>query len=226
MLPAEHLLLALQHADALFPSGGFAFSQGLEASAALAAELGPFDLDDFLAAQIRHRWAGADRVALVRAHRLNGDGDAIARLDAEVEASTASEAFREASRRNGVALLTTHGRLATPGAADYRQRIRRGQALGHLAVIQGLVWQALGLDEMTASLMSGYAAVAAPVSAAVRLGHIGAIEAQAVIARALPLVAQVVALPVDDDEALAAFLPLAEIAVARHGATGVRLFSN
>lgn len=226
MPAAGHLLLALQHADALFPSGGFAFSQGLEASAALAAELGPFDIDDFLAAQIRHRWAGADRVALVRAHRLNGDADAIARLDAEVEASTASEAFRDASRRNGVALLTTHTRLATPGASDYRARIRRGQALGHLPVIQGLVWQALGLDATTAALMSGYAAVAAPVSAAVRLGHIGAIEAQAVIGRALPLVAQIVALPVDDDEPLAAFLPLAEIAVARHGATGVRLFSN
>jgi urease accessory protein len=224
--PSAGLLVALQHADGLFPSGSFAFSQGLEARAALADYLGPFDIDGFLMAQILHRWTGSDRVALVRAHRLAGDLDAIAALDAEVEASTLSQAFREASRRNGTALLTTHDRLATPGVGVYRAKVRRGHAVGHIAVIQGLVWSAIGLDEATAVLMSGYAAVTTPTAAAVRLGLIGAIEAQAVIARALPLVERSAGAPIADDEPLAAFMPLADIAAARHGVTGLRLFSN
>jgi urease accessory protein len=220
------LLVAFQHVDAIFPSGSFAFSNGLEASVSLAAELGSFDIDAFVAAQILHRWASADRVALVRAHRLNGDLDAVAALDCEVEASLVSEAFRLASRRNGAAFLTAHGRLGTVGAQAYRTHIRNGRAQGHLPVMQGLVWRALGVTERVAALMSGYAAVSGLTSAAVRLGLVGAIAAQAVIARALPLIEQSAAVEIDDDMPLESFLPLAEIAVARHGTAGVRLFSN
>lgn len=225
-LSATHLLIALQHADGQFPSGGFAFSQGLEASSSLAGRLGPFDFADFVATQIRHRWADADRVALVRAHRLSGDLDGLAELDREVEASTFVEGLRSGSRRNGMALLTTHGRLGTKGASACRDMVRKGDACGHLAVVQGLVWQALGLDEATAVAIGGYQMVASLATAAVRLGLIGAIDAQAAMARALPVIEAAACRPVADDEALRSFTPLCEIAVALHGASGQRLFSN
>lgn len=72
MTPSNHasLLLALQHGDSQFPSGSFAFSQGLEAASQLATALGPFDFQGFATAQLRHRWAISDRPALARAHRL------------------------------------------------------------------------------------------------------------------------------------------------------------
>jgi urease accessory protein len=220
------LLVAFQHIDAIFPSGSFAFSSGLEARAELASELGALDLEDFIAAQICHRWATSDRIALVKAHRACGDLDAIAHLDAEVEASTLSEAFRQASRRNGMALLTAHERLGTPGAAAYRSRARSAEVIGHLAIVQGFCWQALGVEESVAALMSGYAAASALTSAAVRLHLVGAIAAQAALARALPLIARAAQAAVGDNAAFASFLPLAEIAAARHGTTGSRLFSN
>jgi urease accessory protein len=220
------LLVALQHADSQFPSGGFAFSQGLEASSQLSARLGPCTFEDFLETQLRHRWAGADRVALARAHRLAGDLERLATLDFEVEASTFVEGLRAGSRRNGAALLTTHGRIGTAGAAAYRALIAEGKALGHLAVVQGLLWRALGLDETTAVAMGGYQAAASLATAAVRLGLVGAIQSQALLAKALPVIADVSSAPVADDEPIRSFTPLAEIAVALHGASGQRLFSN
>lgn len=220
------LLLALQHADSQFPSGGFAFSQGLEAASQLVSRLGAFSFAGFLEGQIRHRWAEADRVALMRAHRCGGDFDALARLDAEVEASTSAEGLRTGSRRNGMALLTTHTRIGTAGADIYRAMIRDGTAFGHLPVVQGMLWQSLGLDEKTAIAISGYQAAASLATAAIRLGLIGAIEAQRHVADMLPVIEAVGAMPVGEDEPLRSFAPLAEIAVALHGATGQRLFSN
>lgn len=222
----DTLLLAFQHADSQFPSGSFAFSQGLEAASQLAHQLGEFNFTSFLMSQIRHRWAEADRVALVRAHRIGGDLPALAVLDAEVEASTFMDGLRSGARRNGIALLTTHARMGTPGAASYRTMVRAGSAHGHLPVVQGLLWQALGLDEATAVAISGYQAATSLTTAAVRLGLIGAIEAQRQIAGVMPLVQASAATDVAIDEPIRSFVPLAEVAVALHGAAGQRLFSN
>ena len=220
------LLLALQHADSQFPSGGFAFSQGLEASSQLEDRLGKFDLENFMRAQMAHRWAVADRVALVRAHRIGDDLIALADLDAEAEASTFSDLLRTGSRRNGIGLLTSHSRIGTPLAGSYRAMVREKAAHGHLAVVQGMLWRALGLDEPTAALMSGYQAAASLTTAAVRLGLVGAIEAQILLNRSLSLIEEYSGAPVADDEPIASFVPLAEIAVATHGSSGQRLFSN
>jgi urease accessory protein len=220
------LLLVLQHADGLFPSGSFAFSQGLEAVSALSDGCGPFDFDCFVRTQIRCRWAVGDRVALTRAHRAAPDLKKILALDKEVEASTIAEGFRVGSRRNGMGFLTAHERLSSPGAADYRAKVRKGLAEGHLAVVQGLIWRAIGLDEETAVAVSGYQMVAGLSTAATRLGLLGAIEAQATIGRALETIRQASTPPVADDEPLSSFMPITEIALALHGAAGHRLFSN
>ncbi len=217
-------LAAFQHADGFFPSGAFAFSQGLEASAALLGE--GFDLNGFVLTQLHHRWAPADRVALIRAHRCQGDLAVLADFDQEIEASSLCEALRDGSKRNGAGLLTAHERLGTPGAAAYRGAMREGHALGHLSVVQGLVWQALMIDEATAVMMSGYGAVNAYISAAIRLGLIGALEAQILIQNMLPEIASAACSPVADDQPLASFSPLVEIAVSRRVDGDLRLFSN
>lgn len=222
----EQLLVALQHADSQFPSGGFAFSQGLEASALLKETLGGWDLADFVLTQLRHRWAGADRVALIRAHRCVGELSSVTELDLEVEASTFVDGLRTGSRRNGMALLTTHARIATSRASDYRALVRDGSACGHLAVVQGLLWWVIGLDETAAASMSGYQAAASLSTAAIRLGLIGAIEAQAILTSALPVIAAICREPVAADEPIRSFNPLTEIAVAFHRDGGQRLFSN
>ena len=98
MRARDKILRTFQHADTQFPSGAFAFSQGLEALSQQQDRLGKFDLWNFLHAQIVHRWASSERVVIARAYRLGSDLDALAELDAEVEVRIAPE-------RNGFAHL-------------------------------------------------------------------------------------------------------------------------
>jgi urease accessory protein len=98
--------------------------------------------------------------------------------------------------------------------------------LGHLPVVQGFLWRAVGFTEEDAVAISGYTTAAGLVAAAVRLGAIGAIEAQAVLASGLAVVAEEIAAPVGDAQPIASFVPLIDIAAARHVRAPVRLFAS
>jgi urease accessory protein len=219
------LVTAMQHADSAFPSGSFAFSNGIEGLAALGPRLDRARLAAAVESTIRHRWACADRVAMVHAFRAH-DLDCVAAIDAAVEASTIAEPLRTGSKRNGGALLAAHVRLGTSAAAAFRSLIDSGQAHGHLAVVQGLVWRKLGISEPHAVAMSGYTTASGLVAAAVRLGQIGAIAAQTVLGEALRAVEEVAEEPIPAAVEIASFTPWLDVACARQAHAHVRLFSN
>lgn len=220
------LLKAIWQADAAFPSGAFAFSNGLEGAAGLCGPMSAQDLSGFVETALRQRWAGTDRVMLVRAFRAAGDPDEIARLDALVEAATPVEVTRTASRRNGAAFLTTHERLGCALAARLRAGVREGRLAGHLPVMQGAVWRDIGLDEGAAVAASGYGALSTMLAAAVRLGIVGAIQAQSIVVRHLALVEELASADLPDDGMPAALMPWHEVAAMRQARAEVRLFAN
>ncbi|WP_342153223.1 urease accessory protein UreF [Methylorubrum sp. SB2] len=222
-------LIAFQQADAAFPSGSFAFSNGIEGLAAHDPGLGEAELAKAVAAALDFRWAGTDRVALVLAHRAGPEAlQQLAAVDAAVEAASLAEPMRIGSRRNGASLLAAHARLGTAGAAEMRAAVRAGTLHGHLATVQGALWRALGLDEEKAASIAGYGFAAGLTSAAVRLGLVGAIEAQRVLSGALPRIARILERPVEahDDIVLTGFTPLIEIAAMRQAQAELRLFAN
>jgi urease accessory protein len=219
-------LTALQQADSGFPSGSFAFSNGIEGLAALGAALGRDGLAAVVATTIRHRWGSADRVAVVHAHRAGDDLVAIAAIDAAVEAASFAEPLRSGSKRNGGALLTAHVRLGTRLAFDLRSWIEAGRALGHLPVVQGFIWAKLGVSEQDSIAISGYTTAAGLIAAAVRLGQVGAIEAQAVLALAIRVAAETAEQEIPRDIEIASFTPWLDIAAARQARAQVRLFAN
>jgi urease accessory protein len=219
------LLTILQHADSAFPSGSFAFSNGIEGLAALNAPLDRGGLNNVVAMILRHRWATSDRIAIALAHRAGCDLGGVAAIDRAVEAATLAEPLRSGSKRNGKALLAAHARLATPGAADLRSLIASGDALGHLPVVQGFVWRARGMSEADAIAISGYTTASGLIAAAVRLGRIGAVEAQAVLADVLPAIAEISG-PVPADAAIESFMPWVDMAAARHARAHLRLFAS
>jgi urease accessory protein len=220
------VLQAIWQADGSFPSGSFAFSYGVEGVVALRSKLDTAALAELTTTIIRQRWATCDRIALVRALRAAGDLDAIAEIDRDVEASTFGSTMREGSRRNGGSFLASHARLGDNTALRLRDAVRSGACLGHIAVMQGAVWQAMGLDEKLAQLASSYGVASGVTGAAVRLGAIGALDGQKVLRGCLPLIDALVAQPVPDDAELSSFLPFLEIAAARHARADLRLFVN
>ena len=141
------LLATLQNADSFFPGGGIAFSWGTETLITDGQMKGAEQLAAFVAGQLQQRWAVCDRPALVAAFQADGKMDRVAVIDRELEALTLAAELREGSKRAGAALLTVHERIGTAGAADYRAALRSGYALGHLPVVQGVVWRGTGMDE-------------------------------------------------------------------------------
>jgi urease accessory protein len=222
----SNLLTVLQHADSAFPSGSFAFSNGIEGLAAMGAPLDRRDLNNVVAMILRHRWATSDRIAVALAHRAGEDFGKLAEIDRAVEAATLAEPLRSGSKRNGNALLAAHIRLRTEGAADLRLQIEAGSAHGHLPLVQGFVWRSRGLSETDAVLVCGYSTASGLIAAAVRLGRIGAVEAQGVLAALLPAIAELAAQPVPPNAEIESFMPWIDIAASRQARAHLRLFAS
>ena len=221
---------ALLLGDSRFPSGGHAHSGGVEpaVTAGTVGDFGTLEL--FLRGRLRTTGlvaaslaAAACLAATESAARLSpggrppvsprgaADGSAIVsaaldldvywqRLDAEADARTPSRAQREASRRQGRALLRT-ARVAWPDAgwlaglaAWAAERGGAGRAAGgavqaeyrggpHHAVVLGAAAAAAGCTPGEAALIAAYQAVAGPASAAVRLLALDPMRATGVLAR-------------------------------------------
>ncbi len=221
----EGLLAALQNADSFFPGGGIAFSWGLETLIADVRIRRDAQIAAFVSGQLRSRWATSDRPVLVAAYRARTWREVL-HADSTVEAMTLARELREGSRRAGISLLTVHERLGTPGAGDYRAEIRAGAAYGHLAVVQGVLWRGAGLTESGALAASAHTFCVSLLGAALRLGAIGHLQSQQILAGARDTVRELLrepALPVD---AIYATTPEAEIAAMRHEVQSGRLFAN
>ena len=124
------------------------------------------------------------------------------------------------------ALITTHLRLGTPGAAPLRAHIDSGALRGHRLVVEGMLWRQIGLDELHATLLSGYGFVLGLCAAAVRLGKLGALTQQAVMAELMTDIAALAAAPWPIAAVPRAFNLMAEIATMRHAVRDRSLFAT
>ena len=219
------LLTALQFGDGQFPGGGFAFSWGLEALVT-DGKLTRDGFPVFVDGQLQHRWATCDRTLVAHAHAAASDMPRLCELDDLIDALMTVDSARIGSRRAGRALLGTHGRLNTPGAAAFKACIEAGQAHGHLPIVQGVVFRGVGLDEAAALAVSAYTMAQALCTAAIRLGLIGHLDAQRTLARIRPRMAQLAAQGRGDLDAISTFVPVSDIAMLRHADQAQRLFSN
>ncbi|MBP0949565.1 urease accessory protein UreF [Pseudomonas sp. 20GA0080] len=236
-------LLAMQQADSFFPTGAVAWSWGLETLKA-DGHLGRIErvpprrrqretrpdrsaeLCGFVEGQLRHRWNSFDRAFLVAAWQSADDLDQLMLLDAQIEALTMAEELRQGSRRVGHALLGVHAALGTPGAERYQHQVLVGETSGHLCVLQGLIWKQLGMQLEHCQLAAAHGLCTGLVSAAVRLGVMGHVDAQRVLTSIQPLIAQLLALDPPEPDNASGFTPMAEIAVMRHETQELRLFAN
>lgn len=222
----DALLVALQHGDSFFPSGTISFSWGLETLAAEHTVTSAADVRRLIEGQLACRWATCDRPALVGAYRAADALDEVARIDNQLDALALSREMRQGGRRAGGALLRVHASLATPQAGGYRDLVSAGDAPGQLAVIQGLVWRGVGLNEQAASALSGYTTCVGFVGAAIRLGLIGHVDGQRILSQTRRLLTGLLAEPPPPFGDVSAYTPAAEIAMMRHEVGQTRMFAT
>jgi urease accessory protein len=221
------LLRLMQCNDSSFPSGAFAFSNGLETLVNEGRVQGATGIAEVIETQILPRWLSFDRYFVGQAFECAGDLDRVAEADQQCHLYNTNHDLAQSSRRIGRALLNVHSRIKTPGVADYKSMISATQAMdraGYEPVIQGLISRALGLGKDQAEVAALNSTLMGFVSSAVRLGKLGAIEAQAILADVSIIAAR--QLEAEPQAFPSSFSPLADIAVMRKASGGANLFAT
>jgi urease accessory protein len=219
-------LAVLQFGDSFFPSGAVSFSWGLEGLSDNGVVKDADSLRAFVIGQLRSRWADFDRAIVVASHRAGASLDEVAAIDAQVEVQTPCAELRSASRRMGEAMLSVFARLGIGDAGTYRDKMKRGDAFGHLAAMQGYLWERAGLGERDAVALSAHTFSTGLLGAGIRLGCLSHIEAQQILIEAREEAARLAALPVPPVGAISAYAIEAEIAVMQHANNSLRVFAN
>ena len=216
--------LVWQLIDSAFPSGGFAHSGGLEA----AVQHGRVTDADSTRAFARQALAQTGRSALpivTASHRCQ---ESLGELDHLSDLFLSNPVANRASRAQGRALLTSVVRSFREADVETLEtRIRIEGLGGHYAPLFGRLFSALGVELAVAERAYLFISARGVSSAAVRLGIVGAFEAQAMLAE---LTAQIDPIVRDCGELspdhIAQTAPLIDLFQATHDRLYSRLFQS
>jgi urease accessory protein len=169
--------LLWQLADSGFPSGGFAHSGGLEA----AVHHGLVADDASVRMFARHALLQAGRSGLPLASAAHCQPGRLAELDGLSDAFLTNPVAHRASCAQGRAWLASSSRsFPEAGLEALEEQVERESLNGHYAPLFGAVTARLQIDAREMRRLFLYVTARAIGSAAVRLGLIGAFEAQAI----------------------------------------------
>jgi len=230
------LNLELLHlCDSLFPIGAFAYSDGLEAAAAVTVRLRPDTTSDTTSASasgdVLSDWINVvldesigrlEGPAVWQAWLAVVDGDwrAVAALDEELTAIRPSSAARSASRAMGHRLLTTWRALHPD------DRLAHVPPSSALPIAFAAACACGGVDRRESVEAYAYTRLAATASAAMRLLPIGQTDAHRLLAAALRDVPRVVDRIVAGGGRMESFCPALDIATMTQQYLHSRLFRS
>jgi urease accessory protein len=224
-------LLALLHlCDSLFPIGGYAHSDGLEAAAASGMVNDAATFREWIDTLLHDNLAHVDGPAVVLAWEAFAERrwPELAALDDEVYAQRPSSTVRSASRAVGTRLLRTWGRLRphqsidTMISTDEEGRLRSWT----LPVAFGAVCASAGIGPRAALEGFFYTRLTAAASAAMRLMPLGQLEAHGIVAASLAEVPMVCGEVIAHRDRPSSFTPLFDLAAMSHQYVGSRLFRS
>jgi urease accessory protein len=171
--------LMWQLADSAFPAGGFAHSGGLEAAWQTGELEGAEGLERFLRCSLLQAARGAAPFMLRSAAAI--DGEDLVRTDRSYNAFLTNPVANRASRAQGRGFLTAAERaLGSPQIVAVRGWISGARSPGHWPIVFGAVGSGLGIDGRRLARLLLFITLRGNISAAVRLGVVGPMQAQAI----------------------------------------------
>lgn len=168
-------LLVSQLIDSAFPSGGFAHSAGLEASVQHGHVVDSADVHAFALQAL----AQCARSALPIVTASHDRPDGLVDLDELSDVFLSNPVANRASRAQGRALLTCAARsFPAEEIASIETELKTRGLAGHYAALFGRVFRALDVNRIDTQQAFLFIAARGVTSAAVRLGLVGAYDAQ------------------------------------------------
>ena len=222
------LIQGLRFVDSFFPSGGYAYSSGLEAAVQGGAVRNADDLSKYVEDMLRNGMGRREAVAFVLAH------DAVSKgvlgiafdVDRELDAMKTGRESRLASRQMGRQVIRTAAEQmeGCPLLQDFLAAVEAERTPSHLAVCLGLVLAASGWSREDAVAAYLYQAATGLMSAALKLLPIGQREGQRLLDGWMPLIAELSGQA--PDTTMTSWSPIQDIYTMRHSRLESRLFRS
>jgi urease accessory protein len=223
------LIRGLRFVDSFFPSGGFAFSWGLEAAVQGGAVRNGADLAGYVEDLLRGSISLRESVALSRAHLAveTGKLSLAFKADEELDAMKIGYESRRGSRQMGRQVMRVAVEQMDEWSMlrEFHSAIEDGRTPGHFPVCLGLTLAVCGWSREQTGAAYLYQTTLGFVSAAMKLLPIGQQEGQRLLDQWAPLCAALSrrALP---KSGMVSWSPVQDIYTMRHHRLESRLFRS
>jgi urease accessory protein len=223
------LLNGLRFVDSFFPSGGYAFSSGLEAAVQGGAVRNAEELSRYVVESLMTGIGEREAVAVGLAHDacVSGVLEIALKADQELEAMKLGRESRTASRQMGrqVIRLAADRQTRLPLIEDYLAAVEAERTPGHLALSFGLTLAAAGWSKEEAIAAFLYQTATGFVAAAMKLMPIGQREGQWLLESWIEVIERV-SHNAAHQQRLQSWSPVQDIYAMRHGRLESRLFRS
>ena len=223
------LLTGLRFIDSFFPSGGYAYSSGLEAAVQAKAVRSGDDLFLYVEDTFRQGIARREAVAVAVAHDalLRNDVRPALSIDHELHAMKLGQESRLASQQMGrqVAKLAVEKLAPHAVVTDFYRAIEAERAPGHFPVALSLTLADAGWSRTETIAAFCYQTAVGFVSAGLKLLPMGQREGQHLLERWMPLLDQCTSLAAALPK-MTAWSPIQDIYAMRHHRLESRLFRS
>ena len=223
------LVQGLRFVDSFFPSGGFAFSSGLEAAVKAGAVRDGKEFAAYVEDLLVHGIARREAIAVAVAHQaaIHGRLSQALAVDRMLEAMKLGRESRLASRQMGRQIIKAAAEQLHDHRplVDYRTAVEEGRTPGHVPVAVGLTLASCGWSRQDTVAAFFYQTAQGMVSAAMKLLPVGQQQGQQLLAGWGPLITQL-SHRVTPETEFASWSPVHDIYAMRHSRLESRLFRS